>query len=154
MRVSIRGLDTGFIYPCTKREVIEALSKGVVDYVSFQPKFGWNESSNGGMKQPFKGHVLASISISNLRDFGKGTSASLHIYRVRQSEFSEHLGHQLVRNLKHVMRQWAESKFEEVEADQIRHAQLIAGFNAGGLFLYQVTRLANRPEVNVLTAVS
>ena len=144
MRISIRGLDTGFVYPCTRREVIDVFGKDLLSSASFKDRYQFYEARQG-KKRPFRGKVLANVYISPnyvLSD----PSAWVYIYCIRENEFSIHIGHQLVRTMKEVMRPWVEQMLKAAESLPYRGYELVAVLSEDGLQLWELRSLPKTIE--------
>ncbi len=150
MRISIRGIDIGFVYPCTRREVIEVFGRDLLKSASFEAKYKFHESRQGKQK-PFRGVVLAQIYESPpFPELREDVEARLGIYQTRAAEFSEHVGHQLVRLMRDVMKPWAEKCLIDVEENPVRGVSLVATLGNAGLELYEIRSLMKTVEFTKL----
>ncbi len=71
----------------------------------------------------------------------------MHVFMVRASEFSEHVGHRLVRIMRDVMKPWTVSKLALFEKEPpIRFVTLLAEYNESGIVLYELRELNAKTE--------
>lgn len=135
------------MYPCSRREVIEAFGRDLLSYVGFKQRYEFYEARQG-RKRPFRGAVLASVYVSPaFRPLNEPRSASLYVYSVKEAEFSVHIGHQLVRVMKATMAPLTQAKLNEIDTSPYRTFELVANLSDSGLELFELRSLPKNLEV-------
>ena len=146
MRISQRGLDIGFVYPCTKREAVEVFGRHLLDSISFEAKYDFDFKLGRSQKPPVTGVIVAAVYVSPEGYPSGPPHAWMHIFQVRAEAFSEHVGHRLVTIMREVMKPWTQSRLASFEQEPLRFATLLAEFNSSGIVLYELRKLNRKTE--------
>ena len=150
MRVKKRGLNIGFVYPCTKREIHEVFGRELVSSINFKDKF--DPMTFRGRKRPeVKGLILAEAFVLR-SDEAERLSAWLYIYQIREEAFSVHLHLALLELMRTVVKPWVQTRLAELGADNSRWWYLLIELGEKGLLVHEIKCTNRGNEISQLPA--
>lgn len=137
MRISVRGLDDGFTYPCSKSDVREAFGD-----VLRSASFGLTSDHSFARKDETKGipgRVLLTLGVSTTPLYPDETAtprASLYVYRVRRENWSDDLHWQVREAMRDRLRPWVDEMKARPEIAWGNHEETLIELREGVLHVH------------------